>query len=306
MAASRNPTRITAEPDKQDLFITREFDAPRDLVFRAYTDPAVYVEWIGPRGYTTTIDVFEPVSGGKWRWIQSDPEGHAFAFRGVYHEVTAPERIIGTFEFNGWSFQDGSYTDPAFSQPVSSSGNSYLTLGPGLRTSICDKIDFGFGYSFRQRQHLDPRNLPPIPRGIVGPLLALPGNAGGTGFPPSAGVEDALDWYNSFDADFTYNPAIPGYETDPNRTLSRGNFVNTFYFGGDPYASYYTRLFGSILGCPGDFNGDGFIDFFDYDDYVNCFENNVCPSGRTADINRDQFVDFFDYDAFVEAFEVGC
>lgn len=102
MAASRNPTRITAEPDKQDLFITREFDAPRDLVFRAYTDPAVYVEWIGPRGYTTTIDVFEPVSGGKWRWIQADPEGHAFAFRGVYHEVTAPERIIGTFEFEGW------------------------------------------------------------------------------------------------------------------------------------------------------------------------------------------------------------
>lgn len=102
MAASRNLTRITAEPGKQDLFIMREFEAPRELVFRAHTDPEVYVEWIGPRGYTTRIDVFEPVSGGRWRWIQSDPEGHSFAFRGVYHEVTAPERIIGTFEFEGW------------------------------------------------------------------------------------------------------------------------------------------------------------------------------------------------------------
>ncbi|XVJ57929.1 MAG: hypothetical protein HEQ23_00455 [Tepidisphaera sp.] len=58
--------------------------------------------------------------------------------------------------------------------------------------------------------------------------------------------------------------------------------------------------------CPADFNGDGFIDFFDYDDYVGCFESGVCPAGRTADFNGDQFVDFFDYDAFVAAFEAGC
>lgn len=58
--------------------------------------------------------------------------------------------------------------------------------------------------------------------------------------------------------------------------------------------------------CPADFNEDGFLDFFDYDDYVTCFETGACPPGRTADFNGDDFVDFFDYDAFVTAFSDGC
>ena len=98
---SKNKTTITAEPGKQELFITREFDAPRELVFRAYTDPAIYAQWLGPRGLTTTFDVFEPVSGGKYRFIQKDQDGNEFSFHGVTHEVLPPERIIGTFEFDG-------------------------------------------------------------------------------------------------------------------------------------------------------------------------------------------------------------
>ena len=58
--------------------------------------------------------------------------------------------------------------------------------------------------------------------------------------------------------------------------------------------------------CAVDFNGDGFVDFFDYDDYVLCFESGSCPPGRTADVNGDDFVDFFDYDGFVTAFQDGC
>ena len=58
--------------------------------------------------------------------------------------------------------------------------------------------------------------------------------------------------------------------------------------------------------CPADFNEDGFLDFFDYDGYVNCFESGACPPGQTADFNGDGFVDFFDYDAYVAAFEAGC
>ena len=58
--------------------------------------------------------------------------------------------------------------------------------------------------------------------------------------------------------------------------------------------------------CPADFNGDGFLDFFDYDDYVLCYEENVCPDGKTADHNGDGFVDFFDYDDFVLDYETGC
>ena len=101
MSTSKNKTIITAEPGKQELFITREFDAPRELVFKAHTDPELYARWLGPHDLTTTFEVFEPVSGGRYRFIQKDKEGNEFAFHGVTHEVTAPERIIGTFEFEG-------------------------------------------------------------------------------------------------------------------------------------------------------------------------------------------------------------
>mgnify|MGYP001591777030 CR=1 FL=1 len=61
--------------------------------------------------------------------------------------------------------------------------------------------------------------------------------------------------------------------------------------------------------CPADFNQDGAVDFFDYDDFVLCFEGLTCPPPTpptTADFNRDGAVDFFDYDDFVVAFEIGC
>jgi hypothetical protein len=59
-------------------------------------------------------------------------------------------------------------------------------------------------------------------------------------------------------------------------------------------------------GCPADFNDDGTVDFFDYDDFVQCFEGGACPPGQTADFNDDGSVDFFDYDDFVLAFETPC
>jgi uncharacterized protein YndB with AHSA1/START domain len=98
---SKNKTNITVEPGKQELFITREFDAPCELVFKAYTDPELYAQWLGPRDLTTRFETFEPVSGGKYRFVQKDKDGNEYAFHGVNHEVTAPERIIGTFEFEG-------------------------------------------------------------------------------------------------------------------------------------------------------------------------------------------------------------
>jgi hypothetical protein len=61
-----------------------------------------------------------------------------------------------------------------------------------------------------------------------------------------------------------------------------------------------------IRGCGGDFNADGFLDFFDYDAFVSCFEGSECPPGQTADFNGDGFADFFDYDDYVSAFESGC
>lgn len=101
MTEKKNKTTITAEPGKQELFITREFDAPRELVFRAHTDPDLYARWLGPRGLATSFETFEPVNGGRWRFVQKDQDGNEYGFHGVYHDVTAPERIIGTFEFEG-------------------------------------------------------------------------------------------------------------------------------------------------------------------------------------------------------------
>lgn len=94
-------TKITAEPGKQEIVIEREFDAPRELVFTAFTDPELYVQWIGPRGLKTMLETFESRNGGSWRYIQKDPDGNEYAFHGVNHEVLSPERIIGTFEFEG-------------------------------------------------------------------------------------------------------------------------------------------------------------------------------------------------------------
>jgi hypothetical protein len=74
----------------------------------------------------------------------------------------------------------------------------------------------------------------------------------------------------------------------------------------DVSCTRYTLTLRSSPSCPADFNADGFVDFFDYDGFVACFEALGCPPGTTADVNADGFVDFFDYDAFVTSFEVGC
>ena len=95
-----NKTTITAEEGKQELFIIREFDAPRELLFRAYTEADLYEQWVGPNDLTMTIEKMDAVAGGSYKFLH-ERDGHVYAFHGVYHEVLAPERIIGTFEFDG-------------------------------------------------------------------------------------------------------------------------------------------------------------------------------------------------------------
>jgi uncharacterized protein YndB with AHSA1/START domain len=94
-------TEYVIEPGKQEIIITRVFDAPRELVFKAFTDPKIVVQWFGPREYTNTIDKMEARPGGLWRFVQRDQHGNEFAFHGVHHDIVAPERIVATFEFEG-------------------------------------------------------------------------------------------------------------------------------------------------------------------------------------------------------------
>ncbi|MHB8574746.1 MAG: SRPBCC family protein, partial [Dehalococcoidia bacterium] len=94
-------TQIIATPGVPQIVITREFDAPRELVFRAFTDPALLVQWLGPRALTMTIDRHEIRDGGTWRYVHRDADGNEAAFHGVCHGTPSPDGIVRTFEFEG-------------------------------------------------------------------------------------------------------------------------------------------------------------------------------------------------------------
>jgi uncharacterized protein YndB with AHSA1/START domain len=94
-------SELIAEPGSQEIVMTRVFDAPRDLVFHAYMDPTAIPRWWGPSRYTTTVEEHDARRGGTWRFVQRAEDGGEHAFSGVYHAVVAPERVVGTFEYEG-------------------------------------------------------------------------------------------------------------------------------------------------------------------------------------------------------------
>jgi uncharacterized protein YndB with AHSA1/START domain len=96
----KNKTKMIAKPGVQEVVVIREFDAPREWVFKAWITPSLYAQWIGPRDHITQVETMDPKPGGSWRYIQTDPAGGKHAFHGYYHEVSAPERIIDTFEYD--------------------------------------------------------------------------------------------------------------------------------------------------------------------------------------------------------------
>ena len=79
----------------------RVFDAPRALVWKAYTDPKLIPQWWGPGYLTTKVEEIDVRPGGRWRYVQRDPDGHEYAFHGEYREVAPPERLASTFIFEG-------------------------------------------------------------------------------------------------------------------------------------------------------------------------------------------------------------
>jgi uncharacterized protein YndB with AHSA1/START domain len=96
-------TEIVAEPGAQQITMTREFDAPRELVYRAYTDPDLLVQWLGPKRLTMTVERHELRDGGRWRFIHRDENGFEAAFHGVFHgEPSMEGGVVRTFEFEGF------------------------------------------------------------------------------------------------------------------------------------------------------------------------------------------------------------
>lgn len=93
-------TDVIFEPGKQDIIITREFDAPKDVVFKAFTDPELIPRWWGSQRFTTVVDRMEVRRGGQWRFVtRNKSDGTEYAFRGVYHDVVPSEGTVFTFEF---------------------------------------------------------------------------------------------------------------------------------------------------------------------------------------------------------------
>ncbi|HEY3295285.1 MAG TPA: SRPBCC family protein [bacterium] len=96
--ATDNALTVTL-PSDREVVMTRSFDAPRDLVFKAYVDPDLIPQWWGPKIYTTKVEKMDVKPGGTWRFVQRGPDGKEYAFHGTYQTVTPPERIVSTFEF---------------------------------------------------------------------------------------------------------------------------------------------------------------------------------------------------------------
>ena len=96
-----NATKITAEPGLPYIDMSREFDAPRDLLYRAYTEPDLLVRWLGPRRMTMVVDRWEVRDGGAWRYVHRDEAGNEFGFHGVFHGTPTPDGMVQTFEFDG-------------------------------------------------------------------------------------------------------------------------------------------------------------------------------------------------------------
>jgi uncharacterized protein YndB with AHSA1/START domain len=98
--STARPTTVTT-PSDREIVSERVFDAPRDRVYAACTDPELIPQWWGPRAGTTTVDQMDVRPGGAWRYVCRVADGTETAFRGTYREITPPERIVYTFEWEG-------------------------------------------------------------------------------------------------------------------------------------------------------------------------------------------------------------
>lgn len=92
-------TKITAEDNKQEIVITREFDLPLELLFKAYIEPEIVEQWMG-----TKVLKLENKRHGSWHFETRDPHGNTHGFNGVIHEFVPNQKITRTFEMENTPF----------------------------------------------------------------------------------------------------------------------------------------------------------------------------------------------------------
>lgn len=93
---------VVTTPSEREIAMTREFDAPQDLVFEAHTSCEHMSRWWRPRKYEVVSCEIDFRVGGKWRIVHRGPDGKDYGFHGEYREIVPPERIVWTFEFEGY------------------------------------------------------------------------------------------------------------------------------------------------------------------------------------------------------------
>ncbi|MBD2340982.1 SRPBCC domain-containing protein [Calothrix sp. FACHB-156] len=90
----------TSTQSEREIIITRIFNAPRELVFQAWTDPKHIVQWWGPKGFTTRVTELDLRPGGQSRYVMVGPDGTEYPVKGVFSEIVPPERIVSSDEFD--------------------------------------------------------------------------------------------------------------------------------------------------------------------------------------------------------------
>jgi len=126
MASSKSQLRVDEE--KLELELVRVINAPRELVWEAYTTPAYVEKWWGPRKYETKVLEMDVRPGGRWRTLNRG-EGKEHPFTGVYQEVVKPERLVTTFIYDVEGARDNSSLDIAIFEDLGDGRTKLITKG---------------------------------------------------------------------------------------------------------------------------------------------------------------------------------
>ncbi len=242
------------------------YDATRDQLFAAAVNNGVYRFRFDGSGQPVYVNNF--ANGRLARGVVVHPNGG-------YLYMTAASGTIYTFALTG---QNGA-TEIAPTSVPGASNLHFFCVSPDARHLYASDIGSNVVFRFRMAASgeltLDQTSSSPSPIDLA--------------FSPD---------YTEMFVGSHFQGNISRYRTVDQTAWTFAGTIATPSMGG--FGTYVAP------GCIADFNFDGAVDFFDYDDFVRCFEGGNCPPGRDPDFNGDNALDFFDYDYFVNLFEIGC
>jgi uncharacterized protein YndB with AHSA1/START domain len=140
-------SKTVTAPAERTLVITRVFDAPRELVFQAWTDPRHLVNWMGPRGFRSSVEHSDLRVGGGYRIHMRGPEGEDHWTQGTFREILAPERLVMA---GCWADAQGNPTSPETLLTISfedNEGQTRMTLHQAVFESVTARDEHRGGWN---------------------------------------------------------------------------------------------------------------------------------------------------------------